>query len=84
MIFNVENEEILDTKDRWKYRFDNLRICREFPEFFMICPGCNGSRLIYYDYNYAELCNYCNHRGVICWIDRILHGKKNPFTEGGI
>jgi hypothetical protein len=63
-------------------------LCIESPEVFMICPRCNGTKweetgatgtTIRMGY---KTCTYCNGHGVLSWIDKVIRGKKNPFTEG--
>lgn len=69
--------------ERRKNFIENRDLCEENPGVFMICPRCNGTKssIPIFSCNW-EKCNYCNGHGVITWIDKVIRGKKNPFTEG--
>ena len=62
----------------------NRKLCSDYPGLFMICPRCDGSKLIIApDFvRFHRQCDYCDGHGVICWIDGIIKNKKNPFLEG--
>jgi len=61
---------------------ENLKLSKENPELFMICPRCWGTKYEFiYKKSNVKRCSYCNGEGVICWIDRILRQIKNPFLK---
>ena len=65
-------------------RKENKKLCEEHPDAFMICPRCNGTKVIDLVGSrfFLKRCDYCNGQGVITWIDKVARNMKNPFLEG--